>query len=139
MIVGTTGGNPRLLRGVIGPIEWSPNGQWLLFQRQVRFYRVARNGGEPVALPPTGVEPDASRFSRDGQSIYFSVVTGPRETLDVWKLSLHSGAVSRLTKLEGRRGSIADEIASDSRYLYFIWREDEGDIWVMDVVPNRTK
>ena len=21
-------------------------------------------------------------------------------------------------------------------YLYFTWQEDDGDIWVMDVVPN---
>jgi len=25
----------------------------------------------------------------------------------------------------------------DDRYLYFAWREDEGDIWVMDVVNRR--
>ncbi len=25
---------------------------------------------------------------------------------------------------------------TDGRYLYFIWREDDGDIWVMDVVKK---
>ena len=138
MIVGAMGGKPRQLAAGIGGVEWSPDGEWILFRREGRLYRLARDGGEPVALPSTGVEPYTMRFSRDGQSIYFSVVTGPRETHDVWQLSLHSGAVSRLTKLEGRRGNIDTEISSDGRYLYFIWREDEGDIWVMDVV-NRTK
>jgi hypothetical protein len=42
--------------------------------------------------------------------------------------------VSRLTKLEGRRGNIGDRFATDGRYLYFTWQEDDGDIWVMDVV-----
>jgi Tol biopolymer transport system component len=85
------------------------------------------------------VEPAATRFSRDSQSIYFSVITGPRETHDFWKLSLTDGVVSRLTKLEGRRGNIDGEFSADGRYLYFLWREDEGDIWVMDVVTNGTK
>ena len=76
------------------------------------------------------------RFSRDGQSIYYSVITGPRENHDFWKLSLDDGKVSRLTKLEGRRGNIGDVFATDGRYLYFTWREDDGDIWVMDVVKD---
>ena len=25
---------------------------------------------------------------------------------------------------------------TDGRYLYFTWREDDGDIWVMDVAPG---
>jgi hypothetical protein len=87
-----------------------------------------------LLLSPTGEEPYSLRFSRDGQSIYYSVITGPREKHDFWKLSLSDGKVSRLTKLEGRRGDIGDNLATDGRYLYFTWREDDGDIWVMDVV-----
>ena len=69
----------------------------------------------------------------------FSVITGPREKHDFWKLSLADGKVSRLTKLEGRRGNIGATFATDNRYLYFTWREDDGDIWVMDVVTDTAK
>ena len=68
----------------------------------------------------------------------FTTVSSPdrRENHDLWKLSLERGQVSRLTKLEGRRGNIGDSFATDGRYLYFTWREDDGDIWVMDVVKD---
>ena len=136
-IVGAEGGEPRPLAAAGGSIaEWSPDGQWLVFPRQNRLYRVARDGGEPLLLPPTGVQPYLTRFSRDGQSIYYSGIHGPRENHDFWKLSLNDGKVSRLTKLEGRRENIGDGFAADGRYLYFTWREDDGDIWVMDVVKD---
>jgi hypothetical protein len=50
-----------------------------------------------------------------------------------WKLSLADSKVSRLAALAERRGGINDEFTTDGRFLYFTWREDEGDIWVMDV------
>jgi hypothetical protein len=28
---------------------------------------------------------------------------------------------------------------ADARYLYVVWREGEGDIWVTDVVPNAAR
>lgn len=139
MIVGSKGGQPRRLGAGTGPVEWSPDGQWMLYQRDGRLYRIVREGGAPVALPPTGEEPATTRFSSDGQSIYFSVITGPRETHDLWKLSLLDGAGSRLTQLGGRRGHIDDGFSTDGRYLCFLWREDEGDIWVMDVVTNGSR
>ena len=92
---------------------------------------------EPVLL--TGVPASAPRFSRDGQSIYYSVITGPREKHDFWKLSSGDSKVSRVTKLEGRRGNIGDQFATDGRFLYFTWRKDDGDIWVMDVATDVRK
>ncbi|MBA3271898.1 MAG: PD40 domain-containing protein [Acidobacteria bacterium] len=135
LIVGAQGGEPRqLARGNSGDAAaWSPDGRWLVFRRQDRLYRVARDGGEPSPLPPTAEPPYTPRFSRDGRSIYFSAITGPRENHDHWKLSLADGQISRLTKLQGRRGSLGYVFATDERYLYFTWREDDGDIWVMDV------
>jgi Tol biopolymer transport system component len=73
------------------------------------------------------------RVSRDGRSIYYSVISGPPEDHDLWSVSLADGTVSRLTKLEGRRGRLGYYFAADDRNLYFTWYEDEGDIWVMDV------
>jgi hypothetical protein len=42
--------------------------------------------------------------------------------------------VRRLTRLEGRRGRIGDQFVVDSDHLYFTWYEDDGDVWVMDVM-----
>jgi Tol biopolymer transport system component len=99
-----------------------------------RLYRVAREGGEPVLLP--GEQAYTPRFSPDGRSVYYSVVNGLRENHDLWKASLDTGKVSRLTKLAGRRGYLGNVFATDGRYLYFTWSEDVGDIWVMDVATD---
>jgi hypothetical protein len=92
-----------------------------------------------MLIARTGDQPYSLRFARDGRSIYYSVITGPREKHDFWQLSLADGKVSRLTKLEGRRGNIGGAFATDDRYLYFTWREDDGDIWVMDVPTDVRK
>ena len=51
-------------------------------------------------------------------SIYYSVIGGPPEHHDLWRLSLADGAISRLTKLEGQRGRLGYYFAADARYLY---------------------
>jgi eukaryotic-like serine/threonine-protein kinase len=96
-------------------------------------------GGEQKLLARIGEQAYSLRFSADDQSLYYCVITGPRDKHGFWKLSLASGDISRLTKLEGRRGSIGYDFAIDGRYLYFTWREDEGDIWVMDVATDVRK
>jgi Tol biopolymer transport system component len=131
-IVDAKGGEARFVTaGSAG--EWSSDGHALVVERQDGLYRVSKDGGAPVLLTPTGASP---RFARDGKSIYYCVFTGPREKHGFWKLSLDDGKVSRLTKFEGRRGNIGTVFAADNRYLYFTWREDDGDIWVMDVVKD---
>lgn len=115
--------------------NWSPDGQWLVVTQQESLFRVAKNGGEPLRIP-TDHPPHSPQFSRDGQSIYYSVLTGPREDHDLWRVSLRDGTMSRLTKLEGVRGRLGAYFSADARYLYFTWNEDEGDIWVMDVGSN---
>jgi len=141
LLVGARGGEARpLVAGLPGSAaEWFPDGQWLLVQAQNRFYRVARDGAESMLLPRTGHTATAPRLSRDGESIYYAVVAGPRENHDLWRLSLDGGKVSRLTKLEGRRGNLGTGFSTDDRSLYFTWREDDSDIWVMDVVKDGRK
>jgi Tol biopolymer transport system component/serine/threonine protein kinase len=131
-IVPAKGGEAYQLTQGQNGAEWSPEGGWLLVPRRDGHYRVARHGGEPSRLSSAGGSL-ASRFSSDGKSIYYSVVEGPKENHDLWKLSLDSGDISRLTKLQGRRGALGQVFTTDGRSLYFTWREDEGDIWVMDV------
>ena len=134
-IVDAKGGEARFVTaGLYG--ESSPDGHGLVVERQGGLYRVAKDSGTTVLLPPTGEQPNTLRFSRDGQSIYYSIVAGPGEKHGFWKLSSDGGKVSRVTKLEGRRGNIGGGFTTDGRYLYFLWQEDDGDVWVMDVAPG---
>ena len=135
-IVDAKGGQPKFLTTSGDGVDWSPDGQWFVLGRQDGLYRVARGGGEPMLLRATGEQPFSPRFSRDGQSIYYGVITGPRENHDIWKLSVDEGKISRLTKLEGRRGVLGAVFAADADYLYLTWSEDDGDIWVMDVAAD---
>jgi hypothetical protein len=54
----------------------------------------------------------------------------------LWRLSLADGAVTRLTQLQGQRGYLREQFAEGDRFLYFVWSEDQGDVWVMDVATN---
>jgi len=70
----------------------------------------------------TGDAERRARFTREAKALaalnHPSIIAGPRERHDIWKLSLDGGKVSRLTKLEGRRGNIGEALATDGRYLY---------------------
>ncbi len=55
----------------------------------------------------------------------------------LWALAWDDGREYRVADLTGRRGSLsAAASATDGSYLYFAWRDDLGDIWVMDVVQG---
>lgn len=139
-VVAAAGGDARMLAQGFSPDPaWSPEG-WVLLAKQGKLYKVAKEGGTPSELPfaPLHRLFQTPRFSGDGKSLFYSVVSGPRADQNVWRLSLENGDVTQITRLEGRRGSLSYYFAVDRRYLYFTWREDEGDIWVMDVVQRGT-
>jgi len=136
-IVSAAGGEPtRLTKGSGG--AWSPDGQWLVVVQDGHLFRIARDGRERSPIP-TDHPPGEPRFSRDGQSIYFAVTGGPSEHHGLWRVSLRDGKTTRLTRLEGRRGSIGYRYSFDDRYFYFTWFEHEGDIWVMNVATDDRK
>ena len=136
-IVDASGGEPRFLTPASDVGDWSPDGNWAVIPRGGGLYRVAKDGGEAVLLRATGEQPYSPRFSHDGRWIYYAVVTGPPENRGLWQMSIDGRTVSRLTQLDGRRGQLGYAFAADARYLYFLWHEDEGDIWVMDVVQEQ--
>jgi Tol biopolymer transport system component/predicted Ser/Thr protein kinase len=108
----------------------SPDGAWIVFWSfrggSGAVWRMPREGGEPVRLASPGFYPI---WSRDGRAVYFL------DRNDLWMVPAEGGEVRKLTDFSGKRGSMAvDCLATDGKYLYFTWREDAGDIWVMDVV-----
>jgi len=57
-----------------------------------------------------------------------------------WAISLEDGREYPVADLAGRHGSLGwFSLATDGDYLYYIWEEDLGDIWVMDVVTERSE
>ena len=134
MIVPAAGGSSRAIPGVGGGIaDWAPDGRTLVIVRQQQLFLITPQGGSPGTVLPTPSPPSVARFWPDGQSVLFSVTRSPREDREVWRLSLADRKAQRLTDLRGRRGELGENFATDGKSLYFLWREDDGDIWVMDV------
>jgi TolB protein len=108
----------------------SPDGAWIVFSSfrggSGGVWRMPREGGEAVRLTP-GDAPYPI-WSRDGRAVYFL------DRNDLWIVAAGGGEVRKLTDFSGKRGSMWYGLATDGQYLYFTWREDAGDIWVMDVV-----
>ena len=46
-------------------------------------------------------------------------------------------AERQLTDFVGKPGSLASLDDTDGEFLYFTWREDHGDLWVMDVAQGQ--
>jgi Tol biopolymer transport system component len=70
-------------------------------------------------------------WSSDGRALYFASAQDPPR---VWGLSLDDRRERVVADLRGRRGSLSFQApATDGANLYFSWRADVGDIWVMDV------
>ncbi len=120
---------------------WSPDGDDLIFSSNRedgirRLWRVPARGGEAVRL---SAGPGYSAYwSVDGKTLYFG---GQNERADnIWALSAEDGTEHPVTDLSGRYGRLEPiSLDTDREYLYFIWAEDLGDIWVMDVATDESK
>jgi len=113
----------------------SPDGQWLAYnggkdnERTLWIEPVA--GGEARQL--TQEDANWSPWSPDGRFLFFGRGT------DIWEVSIDSGDERRLTDFRGRIGQLSRNFDSDGEYMYFVWREDVGDIWIMDVVRDENR
>jgi Tol biopolymer transport system component len=108
--------------GVLAFTTWTPQG------RQIRRVQAAGQTSELLSNGPAGT----SQWSPDGNRIYF--MGADERTGNIWALSLRDGREFPVTNLSGRRGSLGFQPpAIDPKYLYFPWRDDVGDVWVMDV------
>jgi len=112
---------------------WSPDGQWVVFRSnqsgQFEAWRVAAGGGEPEQLTTAGAS--QPQWSRDGREIYFW------RDGQFWALTLSDRFERPLTAFTGKtgHGNIGSFSVGDD-HLYFVWIDDQGDIWVIDVVTD---
>ena len=118
--------------------ETSPDGNWLVFASTrgggaFRLWKMATAGGGPELVSEASL--GFLRLSKDGSAVYF---VGDHDYLGhLWSVSVQDGAERALTDFSGRRGALGDTaLATDGKYLYFVWEENLGDIWVMDVVTE---
>ena len=73
-------------------------------------------------------------WTRDGSKVFF-LGTDERAG-NLWSISMIDGDERPATNLAGRRGTLGGAVpATDGHSLYFTWRDDVGDIWVMDIIP----
>jgi Tol biopolymer transport system component len=114
---------------------FSPDGKWLAFgshrDGHARIWRMRFPDGTPEPL--TDGSSYGLRWSRfDGRIYYKGSVIGPR---DILSIDPDNPRPTPVTDLQGRRGSPGTQPPCPAdKFLYFTWREDLADIWVMDVV-----
>jgi Tol biopolymer transport system component len=108
-----------------------PDGRWLAFAStrtgKTQIWRVPARGGEPELLTRgPGIGP---RWY--GDHVYFNGIE--ERAGNLWSVSVRDRRERPVTKLAGRRGTLGImNPATDGKFLYFSWRNDLGDIWVMD-------
>jgi len=52
-------------------------------------------------------------------------------------LDLDTGEMAVLSDLSGRPGLMSFVVATDGEQVWFLWSEERGDLWVMDVGTER--
>jgi Tol biopolymer transport system component len=118
----------RLIEHGDRPADWSPDSRWILYQNASDGLRW-RWSGEFGRNESLGFESRVARFSLDGRRVFY---LGPQED-GIWEYSLEDGRTRRVTELSGRPGKIGPyALATDGAFVYFVWRLDESDIWVMN-------
>lgn len=95
-----TAGKPGL-RGMDGPVDWSPDGRWLVFHGDTKafesdLYVVDTESGGIRNLTRDAWFDEAPSFSLAGDEVHFMSTRGGGWTWGLYALSLNDGSVRRL-------------------------------------------
>ena len=138
-IIGSDGSGERQLTddpaGDYCPV-FSPDGRWIAFSSTrggaLEIWRMPAAGGPAERVSRLAAA--SPNWSRDGSRLYLGANDSPPR---LWEVSLADHKERVVADLSGRRGSLGlGAPATDGKSLYFPWRNDVGDIWVMDVRPE---
>jgi Tol biopolymer transport system component len=139
-VIPSAGGEPRELTTDAvfegPPVElplWSSDGRWVMFKsnREGHPYRqVPAEGGEAQPF----LDGWSPKWSPDAKRLYF--IARRDGKVNLYEREKGSATERQLTDFVGRAGFLASLDDADSEFLYFTWREDHGDLWVMDVDQN---
>jgi Tol biopolymer transport system component len=130
------GGEARLLTSDVAydtfgtAAYWSPDGGWVVFtsDREGRpLWRVPAEGGEAEPF----LDGRSPTWSADGKLVYF--VARRDGQVNLYARETGAKAERQLTDFVGKPGFLESLKDTDGEFLYFTWREDHGDLWVMDV------
>lgn len=130
------------------PVEWSPDGEWILFTSERdgwnHLYLVSVGMGLPGAPPmrrltggrwevetrgfPLEMRP---RFSRDGERIYFTANKEDLSVRDLYEVAASGGEPERLTS---RTGSNAAAVSPDDRRMALLF-SSFAEPWELYVKP----
>jgi len=113
--------------------DWSLDNQYLVFHSDrdgQHLWRIPASGGEPELLTERAAGWHA-RWSLSGKEVYFQGADA--QDGNVWSISVDDRVERQLTDLRERPGfSLA--LDTDGAYIYLVWLEELGDLWVMDVI-----
>jgi Tol biopolymer transport system component/serine/threonine protein kinase len=114
--------------------SWSPDGLRLAFTSlrsgHPGVWITSVHGGEPSRIGSRAAS--SLRWAPDGEWIYFAGAEA--ESGNIWGVSPRDERERPMTSLAGKRGSLVPQPpATDGTFIYFSWRDDRSDIWVMDL------
>lgn len=142
-LISAQGGAPTRLTSFFSDIaRWSPEGQRIairgVHQGSYGWWLQSTTSGDMEPIQDTG-NVRMVFWAPDGKRLYMVIGAVQKDFesrvgVDFWELTLERGEKRRLTDFAGRYGQLLSGVfAPDGPYLYFNWREDTGDLWVMDV------
>ncbi len=131
----------RIAQGLY--VRWSPAGPQLAFIDQLFGGSVFVINADGSALhrvfdgtQPGGARAVAIAWSEDGRDVYVKAANAAGNT-EVWAASAQGGEPRRLTALgDSRRRSDQYDLDVARARIYFVLKELESDVWVIDVAPR---
>jgi Tol biopolymer transport system component/DNA-binding winged helix-turn-helix (wHTH) protein len=124
------GSNPVQLTalGGAGTPRWSPDSQWVAFDRRGAIYVVSAMGGAPRLVADDQNENDCPSWSVDGKWVYFA--SARTHDFHVWKAPAEGGAAVQVT----RQGGHAPLASPDGKFIYYAKSQyADPEIWHVPV------